>query len=274
MDPPSGDQERKSAAPPALDNPRALGEKKAPEKDQENPRDPSLELTDEDVSSSEDEPIRDEDLDILHSRFSVNSLSLRDLLKEQQKELEARKASGRRKKRGPTVPSSAFMYYRLDELDNVASNHPEATAEEVIKLVEDKWLRLDPEIRAIYQDKASKDRERYLEERRAYLPKSAGGLMKRHKKRKHPNAPKHPKSAYLFFTEDYRERVKKSNSGLTFHQIAKILGEKWANLGAEEKTVWLFSHLSSQLIGFLKISFVCFVDLRNEKYGRQGEICT
>jgi hypothetical protein len=39
----------------------------------------------------------------------------------------------------------------------------------------------------------------YSEEVKLYLPKALGGTMKRKKARKHPEAPKHPMSAYLYF---------------------------------------------------------------------------
>ena len=49
--------------------------------------------------------------------------------------------------------------------------------------------------------------------------------------------PKHPKSAYLHFVADNRERVKASGSSFT--DIAKRLGQKWKSLPAPEREVYL-----------------------------------
>jgi hypothetical protein len=169
--------------------------------------------------------------------FQLTPISMREIMQTQLRVVENRTASTRRKKRGPTVASSAFSYFRLEELESVASNHPEASAEEVLKLVEDKWERLDQDVKAEYEAKADRDKQRYEEERRAYLPRASGGLMKRHKKRKHPNAPKHPKSAFLWFTADYREKVKADNPDKAFQDISRLLGDMWAQLLPDEKAV-------------------------------------
>jgi hypothetical protein len=184
----------------------------------------------------EDEALSIEDQRVLRE-FQLAPIPMKEILQTQLRALENRTASTRRKKRGPTVASTAFSYFRLEELENVASNHPDASAEEVLKLVEDKWERLDRDIRAEYEAKADKDKQRYEEERRAYLPKSSGGLMKRAKKRKHPNAPKHPKSAFLWFTADYRERVKSENPDKSFQDLSRMLGDMWAQLLPDEKAV-------------------------------------
>jgi HMG (high mobility group) box len=47
------------------------------------------------------------------------------------------------------------------------------------------------------------------------------------KKLKDENAPKRPKSAYLFFAEKKRPEIKAENPDLKMTEVAKILGERW-----------------------------------------------
>jgi len=60
--------------------------------------------------------------------------------------------------------------------------------------------------------------------------KSAGG-----KKKKDPNAPKRGLSAYMFFANDNRDKVREDNPGIKFGEVGKILGEKWKELTDKEK---------------------------------------
>ena len=67
-----------------------------------------------------------------------------------------------------------------------------------------------------------------------------------------PNAPKRGLSAYMFFANDQREKVREENPGIKFGErlvlqpsfcvlthapgeVGKLLGEKWKELSAKEK---------------------------------------
>lgn len=54
-------------------------------------------------------------------------------------------------------------------------------------------------------------------------------------KRKDPNAPKKPRSAYVFFMEKERKVVKEEDATLRPNHIMKVVGEKWAKMSTEEK---------------------------------------
>jgi hypothetical protein len=74
-------------------------------------------------------------------------------------------------------------------------------------------------------------------------------------KAKDPNAPKRPLSAYMFFSSDWRERVKAENPGVGFGmclplppsahpadaaslgEVGKLLGAKWKEMDDSEKEV-------------------------------------
>jgi len=55
------------------------------------------------------------------------------------------------------------------------------------------------------------------------------------RKAKDPNAPKRALSAYMFFSQDWRERIKTENPDASFGEIGKLLGAKWKEMDDSEK---------------------------------------
>jgi hypothetical protein len=62
----------------------------------------------------------------------------------------------------------------------------------------------------------------------------------RGKAKKDPKAPKRALSAYMFFSQDWRERVKAENPDAGFGEIGKLLGARWKELSDDEKKVLFF----------------------------------
>jgi structure-specific recognition protein 1 len=62
-----------------------------------------------------------------------------------------------------------------------------------------------------------------------------GSKKKKQKKKKDPNAPKRAMSGFMFFSQMERENVKKSNPGIAFTDVGRVLGDKWKKMTAEEK---------------------------------------
>ncbi|KAF2712487.1 hypothetical protein K504DRAFT_372137 [Pleomassaria siparia CBS 279.74] len=55
------------------------------------------------------------------------------------------------------------------------------------------------------------------------------------KKKKDPNAPKRGLSAYMFFANDQRDKVREDNPGIKFGEVGKQLGEKWKALNEKQR---------------------------------------
>ncbi|EIW68534.1 hypothetical protein TREMEDRAFT_32029 [Tremella mesenterica DSM 1558] len=55
------------------------------------------------------------------------------------------------------------------------------------------------------------------------------------KEKKDPNAPKRGLSAYMFFVQDYRPKIKNDHPDVSFGETGKLLGEKWKAMSAAEK---------------------------------------
>ncbi|KAK4789581.1 hypothetical protein SAY86_016885 [Trapa natans] len=62
-----------------------------------------------------------------------------------------------------------------------------------------------------------------------------GPKKKQQKKKKDPNAPKKAISGYMFFLQNEREKMKKSNPGISFADASREIAEKWRGMIAEEK---------------------------------------
>ena len=60
-------------------------------------------------------------------------------------------------------------------------------------------------------------------------------VSSKEKKLKDPNAPKRPKSSYLFFCDEMRAQVKSDNPEFKAVDVTKELGRQWKELGEEEK---------------------------------------
>lgn len=70
--------------------------------------------------------------------------------------------------------------------------------------------------------------------------KSSTATQKRTtKSKKDPAAPKRPLSAYMFFSQDHRERVKAANPDAGFGDIGRLLGARWKEMSDAEKKPYL-----------------------------------
>ncbi|MEW5299939.1 MAG: hypothetical protein WDW36_002908 [Sanguina aurantia] len=62
-----------------------------------------------------------------------------------------------------------------------------------------------------------------------------GGKAKPVRKKKDPNAPKNAISAFMYFSSDQRAKVKEDHPDIAFGDIAKMLGERWKALSADDR---------------------------------------
>merc|ERR1712212_1427663 len=105
------------------------------------------------------------------------------------------------------------------------------------KLCGQKWQRMDETDREEFEEKANEDKKRYESEMANYIPPPGAGGKKAAKRKKDPNAPKRPQTAFFVFSTKHREEVKKElGEGVRVGDIAKRLGEKWKELTDEDKT--------------------------------------
>jgi len=207
-----------------------------------------------DIGQTSDIPVEKQDVetdttsgqpkteDVETKRDNVSSsISMKKMISNQQKKTNLKNAKkinsrvNRKRKRGPEPSNSALYYYRMDVLEEVAEKYPNASPSDIVEVVQNQWEKLDKKAKEQYFRLAQMDQQRFDEEAKQYIPRSEGGTMKRPKRKKHPNAPKHPMSAYLYFASDHREKAKAENPDKDFTEIARILGAMWKTFDPEKK---------------------------------------
>ncbi|KAJ8336585.1 hypothetical protein SKAU_G00378050 [Synaphobranchus kaupii] len=65
-----------------------------------------------------------------------------------------------------------------------------------------------------------------------------GGLAKKGRRKKDPNEPQKPVSAYALFFRDTQAAIKGQNPSATFGEVSKIVASMWDSLGEEQKQVY------------------------------------
>jgi len=106
------------------------------------------------------------------------------------------------------------------------------TVTEVSKRSAEKWRNLSPEERGYWEDEAAKDKQRYMREKAAY---TGPWQVPWKRAKKDPSAPKRPMSAFLYFSQDRRKKIKAKNPGMKNTEVSQVLGEMWRNASDEEK---------------------------------------
>ncbi|KAJ8867109.1 hypothetical protein PR048_032972 [Dryococelus australis] len=88
-----------------------------------------------------------------------------------------------------------------------------------------------------FHEMAEKDKKRYDTEMEGYVPPK--GEKARGRKRKHlkdPNAPKRSLSAFFWFCNDERSKVKAMNPEYGVGDISKELGRRWSDVAPDVKS--------------------------------------
>jgi len=121
----------------------------------------------------------------------------------------------------PKKPLSAYFLFSQEERLKVKDESPDLSITEVAKELGRRWASLDPGLKQSYEQRYQEARKLYDAEMSHYKPA---------KKKKDPNAPKQPLSAYFIFSTEERLKVKETNPSYSICDIAKELGRRWAEM--------------------------------------------
>jgi hypothetical protein len=167
-------------------------------------------------------------------------------------------AKSSRKKKDPDAPKrgkSAYIFfgqeYREKAKKELMKEHGDDFENKmVMSRLGEMWAALKASTKAKdkkevekFEKMAADDKERYQAEKEDYTPPSEEELSEKlssKKKRKDPNAPKRGKSAYIFFSQEHREKVKEElmeEHGDDFKNpmVMSRLGALWKELQASTK---------------------------------------
>jgi hypothetical protein len=137
----------------------------------------------------------------------------------------------------PKGKTTAYSYFvqRQKELFQEANPGGKIVFGDFMKECGAKWREIDPNDKVPFEKKSKKDATRYAREMDDYEPED-GPAQKKKKRKKDPNAPKRPQTAFFLFSGERREEVKKElPEGARVGDIAKRLGIMWGELDADEK---------------------------------------
>ncbi|VVC91726.1 unnamed protein product [Leptidea sinapis] len=100
----------------------------------------------------------------------------------------------------------------------------------------ERWNTMSVKEKARFHEMAVQDKQRYDIEMQNYVPPKDVKVRGRKKlQTKDPNAPKRSLSAFFWFCNDERSKVKANNPEYTMGDIAKELGRRWAAADPEIK---------------------------------------
>jgi hypothetical protein len=131
------------------------------------------------------------------------------------------------------------MFYCSSHRAQVMREFPEHKFAEVGRVLGERWLQLSEEQKQPYYRLNEDDRERYRTavQELSDLSEDSDVPVEKEKKKRRPRreAPKRALTAYIFFAQDERPRVRTEFPDASFADVARILGERWNAISAEER---------------------------------------
>lgn len=138
----------------------------------------------------------------------------------------------------PRGRMTAYAFFVQTCREEHKKKHPDENVvfAEFSKKCAERWKTMVDKEKKRFHEMAEKDKKRYDAEMQNYTPPK--GEKQRGKKRKQvkdPNAPKRSLSAFFWFCNDERGKVKSINPEYGVGDIAKELGRRWADADSETK---------------------------------------
>lgn len=137
----------------------------------------------------------------------------------------------------PRGRTTAYGYFVVTEKETFQKENPGAKINfgDFSKLCGKKWQGMGEEDRVDFEEKAGVDKIRYEREMSTYEA-PPGEKKKTKKRKKDPNAPKRPPTAFFLFSTEHRAEAKSQlEEGAKVGDVAKKLGEMWRAITPEEK---------------------------------------
>ncbi|XP_066145617.1 high mobility group protein DSP1-like isoform X2 [Euwallacea fornicatus] len=149
---------------------------------------------------------------------------------------------GRMPKKADAKPRgrmTAYAFFVQTCREEHKKKHPEENVvfAEFSKKCAERWKTMSDKEKKRFHEMAEKDKKRYDSEMQNYTPPK--GEKQRGKKRKQPkdpNAPKRSLSAFFWFSNDERSKVKAQNPEYGVGDIAKELGRRWADADPQSRS--------------------------------------
>lgn len=138
----------------------------------------------------------------------------------------------------PRGRMSSYAYFVQKTREDFKKKHPNENVvfAEFSKKCSDTWKKMSESEKKKFIQLADKDKKRYDSEMANYVPPKDVKGKKGKKAKKDPNAPKRALSAFFWFCNDERNKVKASlPEGSGVGDVSKECARLWANLSPAQK---------------------------------------
>lgn len=139
----------------------------------------------------------------------------------------------------PKGRMSAYAYFVQTCREEHKKKHPNKNVvfAEFSRKCSERWKTMLDKEKKRFQDLAEGDKKRYENEMATYVPpRGEKGKPVKRRRTKDPNAPKRALSAFFWFCQDERSKVKLIIPDSTVGEVAKELGKRWGDVSAETKS--------------------------------------
>ncbi|XP_034375711.1 high mobility group protein B2 [Arvicanthis niloticus] len=133
----------------------------------------------------------------------------------------------------PRGKMSSYAFFVQTCREEHKKKHPDSSVNfaEFSKKCSERWKTMSAKEKSKFEDLAKSDKARYDREMKNYVPPKGD----KKGKKKDPNAPKRPPSAFFLFCSEHRPKIKSEHPGLSIGDTAKKLGEMWSEQSAKDK---------------------------------------
>jgi len=190
--------------------------------------------------------LREEESEMKSDGEDDNSASNKKPASTQKRKYKGKVQKALKLQKAPNAPKrfkSAFIFFTMEMHPRVRKEMEENGIKDyktpdVAKIVSEKWRNLTPTERAIWDEKARVDKERFMLEKSQYTgPWKV--ISSQSDAKKDPTAPKRPMSSFLSYSNGKRAAVKAKNPHFTNADISKNLAKMWKEAPQEEKQVYI-----------------------------------
>ncbi|XP_006861983.1 PREDICTED: high mobility group protein B2-like [Chrysochloris asiatica] len=180
----------------------------------------------------------------------------------------------------PRGKMSSYAFFVQTCREEHKKKHPDSSVNfaEFSKKCSEIWKTMSAKEKSKFEDMARSDKARYDREMKNYVPPKGD----KKGKKKDPNVPKRPPSAFFLFCSEHRPKIKSEHPGLSIGDTAKKLGEMWSEQSAKDKqpyeqTAAKFEELlftASELLRLMGLPCVPPAEATSkEKKEEVGELC-
>ncbi len=156
---------------------------------------------------------------------------------------KGKKTRAKKPKDAPKNVRSAYMYFCQETRGSVKEEFPTLASKEITVKLGEMWQQIkDSEEAKKFHELSSADKNRYKEEMENYVPSDSDSESvssdnsdkstkpKKTRVKKPKDAPKSARSAYIFFCQEMRAKVKEEFPDIESSLITTKLGEMWKEI--------------------------------------------